>query len=413
MKIALLHYSAPPTVGGVESVMAQHAKLMASAGHEVFVIAGTGEVFDRRIRFLSLPLISSRHTAVLDVKAELDKGIVPTGFAGLVKEIKSRLIPLLHSVDWLIAHNVCSLHKNLALTAALYELSQTPGFPKLILWHHDLAWTSARYEGELYPGYPWDLLRISWPGVKQVTISDMRRQEIAGLQKIQPEHIEVISNGLDVAGMLKLGSVARDLVERLDLLAAAPLLLLPVRITRRKNIELALQALWELRKRMTAAKLVITGPLGAHNPANLDYFQELRKIRKELNLTGSAYFLAEQVEGLLPDEVIFDLYRAADALFLPSHEEGFGIPILEAGLAGIPVFSSDIPTLRALGGSEVFYFLTHAEPSRVAAQIAEVLEANASYRLRIRVRQNYTWQAIYSKQIAPLMEPGNDLRTQI
>ena len=46
MKIALLHYSVPPVVGGVESVLAQQARLMADAGHAVQVIAGRGGQFD-------------------------------------------------------------------------------------------------------------------------------------------------------------------------------------------------------------------------------------------------------------------------------------------------------------------------------------------------------------------------------
>ena len=404
MKIAILHYSAPPVVGGVEAVLARHAKLMASAGHEVRVIAGTGDPFDRRVHFISIPLLASRHTVVLDAKSELDKGVIPQGFTNLVSEIKVRLSQALDSVDLLIAHNVCSLHKNLALTAALHELSQEEGNPKLIVWHHDLAWTSGRYEGELHPGYPWDLLRTAWPGVRQVTISELRRQDLAELQKTPPEQIEVIPNGLDVAQMLKLGSVAAGLVEGLDLLAAAPLLLLPVRITRRKNIELALRTLAELSERMPRAKLVITGPLGAHNPANLDYFEELKQLRGDLSLLNTAYFLAEQVEGWLPDEVIFDLYRVADALFLPSWEEGFGIPILEAGLAGIPIFCADIPTLKALAGDEAVPFPPDAQPEQVATLVQEGLQANPTYRQRVRVRQNYTWQAIYAQRIAPLLE---------
>ena len=404
MKIAIIHYSAPPVVGGVEGVLANHAKLMASAGHEVRVIAGTGDPFDRRVRFINIPLLASRHTAVLDAKSDLDKGVVPKEFSNLVREIKARLIPVLESVDWLIAHNVCSLHKNLALTAALYELSRQQALPKLILWHHDLAWISARYRGELHPGYPWDLLRTAWPGVQQVTISEQRRQELAALQNIPPQHIEVIPIGLNVAAMLKLGSVAKDLVERMDLLSAAPLLLLPVRITKRKNIELALRTLSELNKKMPEAKLVITGPLGAHNPANQSYFEELKQLRTKFALDNSAYFLAEQVEGVLSDEVIFDLYRIADALFLPSQEEGFGIPIIEAGLAGIPIFCADIPTLKALGQEEAVYFSPDAEPVQVATLVAETLQANPAYRHRVRVRQNYTWQAIYAKQIAPLLE---------
>jgi len=404
MKIAIIHYSAPPTVGGVESVIAHHARLMASAGHEVRILAGTGEVFDRRIQFQTEPLIASRHTAILDAKAELDKGNVPAEFAHLVREIKARLASALHHLDLVFAHNVCSLHKNLALTAALRELSGSPGFPRLILWHHDLAWTSERYQGELHPGYPWELLRTAWPGVKLITISEMRRRELAELQRIPPDQIEVIPNGLDVAAMLKLGSVARELVERLDLFKAAPLLLLPVRITKRKNIELAMRTIPFLRKKFPHSKLLITGPLGAHNPANVDYFEELKSLRKTLDLNTSVIFLAEQVEGFLPDEIIFDLYRAADALFLPSFEEGFGIPVLEAGLAGIPIFCSDIPALKALGGNEAHYFKLTADPERIANLISEALIADNTYRLRTRVRQTYTWPAIYTAKIAPLIE---------
>jgi mannosylglucosylglycerate synthase len=35
MNVALLHYSAPPVVGGVESVLDHHARLMADDGHQV------------------------------------------------------------------------------------------------------------------------------------------------------------------------------------------------------------------------------------------------------------------------------------------------------------------------------------------------------------------------------------------
>ena len=45
MNVALLHYSAPPIVGGVESVLAHHARLLSEAGHNVRVIAGRGEAW--------------------------------------------------------------------------------------------------------------------------------------------------------------------------------------------------------------------------------------------------------------------------------------------------------------------------------------------------------------------------------
>jgi hypothetical protein len=59
-----------------------------------------------------------------------------------------------------------------------------------------------------------------------------------------------------------------------------------------------------------------------------------------------------------------------------------------------------------LAGDEAVYFSPDAEPKQVAALVWETLQANPAYRHKVRVRQNYTWQAIYSKQIAPLFEAG-------
>jgi len=404
MNIALLHYSAPPVVGGVESVLAHHARLMTGADHNVRVVAGRGDQFDPRVEFMSLPLIDSRHPNVLAAKAELDRGDVPQDFDSLVDAISQAIAPALKGVDVLIAHNVCSLHKNLAMTAALKTLSEQAGAPHMILWHHDLAWTTLRYRAELHDGYPWDLLRTAWPSATQVVVSELRQRELAGLFNIPAEQITVVPNGIDAPTFLKLESQTRDLVERLRLLEAAPLLLLPVRITPRKNIELALRALASLQKGMPDARLVVTGPPGPHNPANAEYFARLKVTRTELRLEGSAHFLAEIVEGYLPDEVIADFYRLADALLMPSREEGFGIPIIEAGLVRIPIFCADIPPLRALGGDEATYFSPDTDPTVVAALIAIRLESNPGYRLRVRVRRAYTWEAVYSERIAPLLE---------
>ncbi len=88
MRIALLHYSVPPVIGGVESVLAHHARLMADAGHDVQVIAARGEEFAPDITFTWLPLADSRHAEVLSIKAELDAGRVPPGFADLTETLQ-------------------------------------------------------------------------------------------------------------------------------------------------------------------------------------------------------------------------------------------------------------------------------------------------------------------------------------
>lgn len=404
MKLVLLHYSAPPVVGGVESVMGEHARLMAAHGHEVCILAGRGSAFHEDIRFQQISLLDSRHPDIQSVKAELDRGMVSEKFHALVELLENELRNELAGTDILIAHNVCSLHKNLALTAALHHLSKQPWTPALILWHHDLAWTTPRYQAELHSGYPWDILRQDWPWAKQVVVSEMRQRELSRLIGVPTTRIQVIPNGIDPVRFFKLGTQAVEFVQRLHLLDSSPLLLLPVRITPRKNIELALRTLSELKKNYPQAALVVTGPLGPHNPANVQYFSQLINLRKKLRLGKSAHFLAELNEGYLPDEVITDLYRLVDALFLPSREEGFGIPMLEAGLQGIPIFCTDIDPLQKLGGGYVTYFSPDSAPGKVADLISEYLAGSSIFHMREEVRIQYTWEQIYRTRIEPLIE---------
>ena len=140
MEIALLHYAAPPVVGGVERVIGEHARLMADAGHKVRIIAGRGAAVDPRTEFISLPLVDSRNPTILQAKSELDSGRIPSAFESLVDRLSNDLGSVLQNVDVLVAHNVCSLHKNLALTAALKHLEDAELHSRLIQWHHDIAW---------------------------------------------------------------------------------------------------------------------------------------------------------------------------------------------------------------------------------------------------------------------------------
>lgn len=405
MKIALLHYSSPPIVGGVESVLAHHARLMAKAGHDVTIFVGRGESFDERIPVAVLPRLDSRHPDVMAVKGALDSGQYISTFDSLRDQIKAELLTGLRSFDVLIAHNVASLHKNLPLTAALHDAHKIRGFPHLILWHHDLAWTTPRYQDEMHDGYPWDLLRTDWGGVTHVVISELRRKELGDLLGIPKESIRIIPNGVDVNAFFKLEAQTIDFMEQLKLLDGDPLFLLPVRLTPRKNIELALGVLAELRRReFPQAMLLVTGPEGPHSPANAAYKQKLLTLRNELNLQGAAHFLADLTSEFMPDAVIADFYRLADALLFPSREEGFGIPIIEAAFSGIPVFCADIPVLHELGGEDITYFDPDAEPASVVQQISDRLASETTSRWARRAKHIYTWNSIYKMHIGPLIQ---------
>ena len=406
MNITLIHYAAQPIVGGVETVVTRQAQLLARAGHRVQILAGRGEIWDAAIPVNIIPIIDSRFPQVLSAKAHLDKGNIPEGFSDLVYKIQGELLRFIEGEDVIILHNVASLHKNLALTAALYNIHLEASSTKCILWHHDLAWTSSRYESELHEGWPWDLLKTPWPDVKQVTVSKARRTELSDLLKIEPKEITVVSAGLDLQDFYSLNNRTIALFESMDVFLSNLIILIPVRITRRKNLELAIKTMAELKEIYPDGSLIITGPPGAHNPYNVKYLEELIALRKKLRLVDNVHILAETVPQGLPDICVGDIYRIADALLLPSREEGFGIPILEAGLAGIPIFCTDLPPLKSLAGKWATYFSIDEDPKAIAKIMCERLKTDPTYRLKVEVRQKYTWTAVYQQQIAPLLEAG-------
>ncbi len=404
MNIAILHYSVPPIVGGVESVIGHHARLMSADGHSVRLIAARGGSLSNKILLTEIPHADSRHERVARTKNQLDRGEVTPDFESLRDELVIQLQTTLDDVDILIAHNVCSLNKNLALTAALHQLHISKKLPRLILWHHDLAWTTPRYQPELHDGYPWDLLRTDWGETTHVVVSHLRRRELSTLMNIQPDEIQIIPNGVDAARFYKFEMQTQSLLEKTKLLDAAPILLLPVRVTPRKNIELALHTLAELRRQFPSAALVVTGPLGPHNADNHKYFEMLSSLRAQLGLQHSAHFLTELTDSFLPDEVIADFYRMADALLFPSREEGFGIPLIEAAFSHLPAFCADIPPLRELGLNDAVFFSPDEDPAKISGMIAEYFQSSLAARLSMRTRAAFRWDAVYRQHIMPLLK---------
>lgn len=405
LAIALVHYATPPVVGGVERVLARHAVLLADAGHEVRVIAGRGGAPDPRVRFVEIPLINTRHPTIERLQRALDAGRVPPDFSGVVATITALLDAALVGIDVVVAHNVCSLNLNLALTAALREVMDRPGSPRLILWHHDLAWASPCYRPTLHQGAPWDLLRTAWPGAVQVVVSEGRRVELAALAGIQPETIAVVPNGVDLAKMWKLDLRTAELIERTDLCATAPLLLMPSRITPRKNVELALRVVAEMRAAGRPAGLIVTGPVDPHHPSGRAYLEQLVTLRRALALDDSVWFLSEELQGPPPDAMMDDLYHLADVLFLPSRDEGFGLPILEAAVHRLPIVCTGLPTLRELAGDAALYIGADDDPAEVSARVLERVDADRLGLLAREVRSRYAWEAVYRERIAPLFAP--------
>ena len=156
------------------------------------------------------------------------------------------------------------------------------------------------------------------------------------------------------------------------------------------------------------ARLVITGPPGPHNPTNKAYLASLEALQRELQLDDAAHFVYRAGDAdtrrLLDDEELADLYQIADAMIFPSKQEGFGIPILEAGLARLPVFATDLPPFHESAGTCATLFSPDASPDQVGLKIIEILQADDAFQLRRRVLTESTWPGITKNQILPLLQ---------
>lgn len=400
--VALVHYAAPPIVGGVESIIGSHARLMTEAGHAVRIVAGRGAPAGPEVDFRLVELMDSRHPTVERIQAELNGGSVPSEFDSLVGRLEIELREAFDGVDVVIAHNVCSLGLNLALTGALRRIADD-GLPRFILWHHDLAATSADYRSSLHEGRPWSLLSEAWPGVTNAVVSAGRQRELAMLTGLPADAIEVIPNGLDLDRTWRLDPRTAALRADAQRRGVSPLVLVPARITPRKNIELALRVVAAIRAAGRPAGMIVTGPVDPHRSSEHDYLDRLLELRSQLGLDDVARFLATEPEGAPSDPVVDQLYRIADVLFLPSRDEGFGLPLLEAAANRVPIVCADLAVLREIAGEDATYVDADEDPETVARTILARLDADAAWRLHRRVQDDYSWGRIYAALIEPLL----------
>lgn len=94
--------------------------------------------------------------------------------------------------------------------------------------------------------------------------------------------------------------------------------------------------------------------------------------------------------GYLEDERLRRVVAGASALVLPSRDEGFGIPVVEALAAGTPVVASDLPVLREVGG-HVAVYADPGDPGAFAAALQQVLDDPGDDAPRRLHGAAYTW----------------------
>ncbi len=395
-RVLFIHYTTPQILGGVEQVMAAHVAALQAAGKEVAILAGRGGAKPRGVRVIRVAEADSRHPVVERDLAALSTGNRPTAHDALVARLLKKVRPHVERADRVVVHNVMTMPLNLALTEVLVTLArENPD--RFIAWTHDISYFDERYASMRREGSPWDLVARAVPGVRYVTVSQQRAEQWSRLTGLALGEIEVVTNGIDVSEVLGLAPTGMRLAQRLGLFDADPLLLVPVRLTRRKRVEAAIDATAALRRRGRAAMLVVTGATGPHNAANRAYLAELTARAKKVQ--GVHLLAALDVRPTYA--TVVDLFSLADVLVFPSESEGFGIPMLEAGLHRLPIVCSDLPALRETGGDDPIYVPPDASGDVIADAIERALDTPVM-RMRARARE-HSWHRVLRERVLPVI----------
>jgi len=413
MNVGILHYTSPPVTGGVEAVILAHARQLIDLGVNVTMISGRGDLSTvLPVKNITLPLLDSLHPEILEATGQLNLGQLPQNFEEIKTNIAKSMMDCLQGLDHLIIHNVFTKHFNLPLTAALVDLHQQDRLPPAIIWCHDLSWTSPNSKQYVFPGYPWDYLRQTLSGCAYVAISQARQREMVNLFHIEADKIHLVYNGVDEHELLAISPQDQELFSSLSLDDAELLILLPVRVTKAKNIEFALDLLVAWVEMGLNPKLIITGPPDPHAEDGQSYYQELTGRAKQLGLDKHVQFIYDlqsehSKHTLLNYDSVATLYRYCDFLLMPSHREGFGMPVIEAGLAGIPVVTTPIPASLELAEENVYIIDAHKSPPTTAAEISHWLNQQPTFRQKKYIRQNMTWRAIAKRKLLPILHMTN------
>jgi glycosyltransferase involved in cell wall biosynthesis len=269
-----------------------------------------------------------------------------------------------------------------------YHLGASPfaGTPRVALLHDCIFETDRRF-------VPSRRLRLAYRAMTSVvartstvlTVSRASAHEVERFyrRRVHPEH--VIPNGVDQA--LRADPAAA--VRLRDEFGLTGGYVLHVGAQRpHKNVAVLVEAI----ARVPDARLVLVGSPDERFP------DEVGPAIDRCGVAGRVLRLP-----FVPEELLGTLYARAGLLAYPSLVEGFGLPMLEAMVAGTPVLASDVPVLREVGGPAALY----VPPTCPAAWAAAITRLAADAGLRSRLTAagatraaGFTWGAAAARLVS-------------
>jgi glycosyltransferase involved in cell wall biosynthesis len=215
-----------------------------------------------------------------------------------------------------------------------------------------------------------------------ITDSEFSKGSICRILRVDPDRVVVIPLAPDAFFDEEPSST--EIEEARATTGGAPFVLYVGVLSPQKNLGMLIKAFAASSLRAAGVRLVLAGSDGGHG----------RALRAEAAASGVADRV--QLTGFVSKPLLRALYRQALAVVLPSHGEGFGLPLVEAMASGAPVLAANRQSLPEVVGDAGCLF----EPDDVSglADQLSLLLADPAFRRGLVARgrarrQLFSWKS--------------------
>lgn len=306
---------------------------------------------------------------------------------------------------WAMSREVLKHKIDIFFSPAVYSYFPIFNRTKIIVTLHDVI---ADHHPELI--FPNKKSHLFWRlkqniAIRQasliLTVSENAKEQIIEYFNLPESRLRVITEAArSVFTILPHDEKMNEALQRHHLKKDEKFLLYVGGISPHKNLNTLIDAF----QRLDGVKLVLVGDY--KDDPFFSAYPALKKQVEELGLTEKIFFA-----GFVEDIDLAYLYNAATLVVLPSLEEGFGLPAVEAMACGTPVAASNRGSLpEVLGDAGVFFEPLDVE--NMADVIKQILNDNARRKEMSRTGLNRSKQFMWKKAATDLLAIFDELAKQ-
>lgn len=391
-RVAIVHFTGPGAVGGIESWIGTQIACLEGWGIATRLVVGAGG--GGRADVVKLPQMQPEVVAL----HLTDSSVFPAPDHRIVGTLARDLRAALEDCTDCWVHNAFTVFLNPFLTVALQLLAAELRELRWVAWCEDISSTSAYWDRPGSGAGPATCRLV--PGVRYVTITEARRKELALVTGLPEAQITVIPPPVDAIRLLGIGETIQGVAAKLGITSSMPVVLVPAKLLPHKNLSRCVGVAQSLRKRCARPLMLITGAHSPHEPRRSRKLAE--QLRDEARRAGvdGCFRLLPDIAGELGHAAVRDIMLLSDVVFLPSCEEGYGLPIQEAATLRVPVLCSRIPAFEE--SSEGPFFDIDQTDEEVARMILDLTASSANTARRVALQS----QDRFQEQLAELLRWG-------